>query len=161
MPLPPLNRNKIGGWLFFGCALLFLALLLHEVFGLFQAVRAKSWPSVPSTIVESHAVIGCGKGGSWYPVVRYRYRYGSQDYESTRLAFGNVGCGSEQGARNVAARYVPGEVVAAWVNPTAPSEATLVVGNVLGESWFGMAVSSCLGLVGLALSRSLPRQGAA
>jgi Protein of unknown function (DUF3592) len=161
MPLPPLNRSKTGAWLLLGVALLFVAALSHEVAGLFRAVQAKAWPSVPSTITESRAVIGCGKGGSWYPVVRYRYSYNSQDYESTRLAFGNVGCGSEQDARNVAARYVPGQIVTAWVNPSVPSESTLIVGNVLGESWLGIAISSGFALTGLILGRSLLRQSAA
>ena len=161
MPLPPLNKDKLGGWLLLAGALLCAVLFLHEVFGLVQALRAKSWTPVPSTIIESRAVIGCGKGGSYYPVVRYRYSYDSRDYESSRLAFGNVGCGSEHSARNVAASYVPGQVVSAWVNPSAPSEATMIAGNVLGDSWFGMGILPIFGLGSLFVGRSLLRQGAA
>jgi hypothetical protein len=161
MPLPQLNRNKTGGWVLIGGALLLSVLLAHEVFALFQAVQAKSWPFVAGTVVESRAVIGCGKGSSYYPYVRYKYTYNSHEYEGRRIAFGNSGCGSEQSASNAAAAYPSGQAVTVWVNPSAPSEAVLVVGNVMGESWFALAVLPIVGLASFLMGRSLLRRESA
>ena len=161
MPLPQINRNKTGGWVLIGGALLLSVLLGHEVFALFQAVQAKSWSSVSGTVVESRAAIGCGKGGSFYPLVRYTYTYNSREYEGRRIAFGNSGCGSEQSASNAAAAYPPGQGVTVWVNPSVPSEAALMVGNVMGESWFAMAVLPIIGLASFLMGRSLLRQESA
>ena len=158
MHLPQLNRNKSGGWVLIAGAIFLSVLFAHEVFALLQAVRAKSWASVSGTVVESRAVIGCGKGSSYYPLVRYRYMYNSREYEGRRIAFGNFGCGSEQSARHAAAAYPSGHTVTVWVNPSAPIEATLVVGNVLGESWFGMALLSIFGLGSFVMGRSLLQQ---
>jgi hypothetical protein len=161
MALPQINRNKTGGWVLIGGAALCTLIVLHEVFALVQAVQAKNWPVVTGTIVDSRAVIGCGKGSSYYPFVRYRYEYDARAYEGHRIAFGNVGCGSEQNARRFASSYPAGQSVRVWVRPSSPSESTLTASNVRSESWGVMAVLSVVIAGGFVIGRSLLRQESA
>lgn len=158
MSLPQVNRNKTGGWMLLGGAVVFAVLFLHEVRALVQAVRAESWPVVTGTIVESRPMLGCGKGGSYYPLVRYRYVYNAQVHESRRIAFGWVDCGSEPRASMIAASHPPGEHVRVWVRPSSPSEATLMVGNISDNSWFGMALWPVFTVLSFMMGRSLLRQ---
>lgn len=161
MPLPQLDRNKTGGWVLIAGAVVCSLLFLNEIYGLVQAFRAKAWTPVTGFVLESRAVVGCGKGGSFYPLVRYSYSFDAREYRATRIAFGNVGCGSEHDARRTASAYPPGKKVTVWVNPATPAEATLMVGKVLGESWFGMAILPIFIAGSYLMGRSLLRQSAA
>jgi hypothetical protein len=158
MSLSVLNRNKAGGWVLVGGAAVCTVLFLGEAVAAAQALRAKSWPTVIGTVVESRAVIGCGKGSSYYPFVRYKYAYESHEYEGHRLAFGNVGCGTEQRAQEAASAYFPGQSVRVWLKATSPSEAVLMVGNVLPESWLTMVITPIFVIGGFAMGRSMLKQ---
>lgn len=141
-----------------GGAAFFMVLFLREAGALVQAVRAESWPVVTGTIVESRSMIGCGKGGSYRPFVRYQYVYEAQAHESRRIAFGSVDCGSAPHASVIASRYLPGQLVRVWVRPSSPDEATLTVGNVSNDSWLAMALCPIFIIVGFLMGRSLLRQ---
>ena len=158
MPLPELNRNKAGGWVLIGGAVLCTVLFLREAVAVAQAVQASSWSEVTGTVIESRAVMGCGKGSSYYPFVRYKYVFNSQDFEGRRISFGNFSCGSERSAQDTASVYPPGHSVHVWVRPSLPSEATLMVGTVPSESWFGLALMLVLTVGSYLMGRSLLRQ---
>ncbi|WP_169741303.1 DUF3592 domain-containing protein [Andreprevotia chitinilytica] len=109
-----------------------------------SAYTAKKWPSVQGTIISSRAVRGCGKGTSYYPAVQYRYVVGGVTYTGSRIAFGNVGCGSEGEAKVIADEYVVNAAVLVYFNSGQPSDASLVVGQVLDDTWLGIVMMSVI-----------------
>jgi hypothetical protein len=159
MSLPELNRNKAGGWVLLAGAAFCAVMFVREGLAVAYAVRAKSWSVVTGTVVESRAVSGCGTaGGSYYPLVRYTYKFNSQTFEGRRISFGNFGCGSERDAQATASTYAQGQSIPIWVSPSSPTEATLTVGNVGPESWFGLLMMLVFGVGSYLAGRSLLRQ---
>ena len=132
-----------------------------EAKALVQALLAKRWTTAVATISESKASIGCSRGSSYYPVVTYSYEYQGRSYHGSRITFGNPGCGGERAAQRIAASYPVGATVSVWVNPTAPSESALSVGNLSREAWLGLTFAPILGIGALWLARSMWRDSSA
>jgi hypothetical protein len=111
------------------------------------ADRATAWPTADGVVVLSQTVRGCGKGNSYFPRVHYRYSTGGVDYLGKRLAFGNVGCGSETKARTIASRFPVDSAVTVHFNPERPDESVLMAGQVLDDTWLGLTLCTLM-LVG-------------
>ena len=81
------------------------------------------------TIVESRlaAQSPTDPGGEtlYRPEVRYRYRVGPSDFESTRYRFVNAFRNDESGAAAAVRAYPAGATVSCFVDPADPSEAVL------------------------------------
>jgi hypothetical protein len=117
---------------------LFWILVDYSV-ALFRASASTSWKTAPGTILSSHAVRGCGKGGSYYPAVQYQYSVGAVQHLGSRLAFGNVGCGAEAQARVTLEQFPVGSSVAVYVNPENPTDSVLQT-HVLEETKVGLVL---------------------
>ena len=76
-----------------------------------------------STDVKS--VRGSKGGTSYAPVVRYRYTFGGQQYESERVLPINISA-SRRWAEGMCGRFHSGQAVTAYANPSRPSSAYLV-----------------------------------
>src|SRR5690242_6905310 len=102
MTLTPPSKNTVCA-VVFACACIFLLWgLTSYLVDVWRAQRAVTWPTADGVVVSSKAVRGCGKGSSYYPVVRYEYKIGGVGYVGHRDAFGSAGCGSESAAEVVA-----------------------------------------------------------
>lgn len=124
------------------------------------AHNAVAWPTVVGEVLSSEAQEGCGKGESYFPSVRYRYVVQSKEYEGRRIAFGNCGCGSEGEAAAIASEYPQGSLVIVHFNAWSPSEAVLLVGDVLDETWIGIALTVVVAVASFGLAYVGIKQGA-
>ena len=102
-----------------------------------DAHKAKSWPTTTGVITFSKSQKGCGRyGGSYYPVVQYRYESHGTVHVGSQIAFGGMGCGSQDDASEVVANYRVGHAVKVYTNPQNPDVAVIMVGSVLSGTWF-------------------------
>jgi hypothetical protein len=114
----------------------------------FDAYSALAWPQGEGVTVYSQAVRGCGKGDSFYPRVRFTYSVNGVSYVGTRVAFGNVGCGSYEHARSIAAKFPPGVATPVYYDPGNPGQAVLMAGEVLSDTWLGLGMMSLMAALG-------------
>lgn len=137
----PSERFKLRFWAVIaplgviGCLLGF-AMYAKDVF---LAYSAMSWPRSDGRVVSSQTVQGCGGGRSFLPRVRFEYSVNGVTYDGERVAFGNPGCGSFEHAQSIAARFPAGAAVPVYYEPRNPNEAVLLVGEVLSDTWLGLA----------------------
>jgi hypothetical protein len=108
---------------------------------------AADWPVVQGKIISSDVIRGCGKGSSYYPQVRYQYVVDAKIYMGQRVAFGNVGCGSNNSAQEIANRYCKNDIVSVHYNPNKPNEGVLIVAGVLNDTWVGIALLATMVII--------------
>jgi hypothetical protein len=131
---------RIGRTLIFGamtCAALWM--VAKYTVDISAAFRAGGWPTSQGTVFYS-STQPCGKPDSYLPVVRYRYKAGEVVYGAQRIAFGHSGCGSKSQAEAIAARYKVDAGVTVYYNPESPNESVLLVNEVPGDTWLGIAL---------------------
>ena len=124
-------------------AAFFLWIASDSAVALYQASRAEAWPTVPGQITSSGVAKGCGRGGSYYPVVRYSYNLGGTGYEGRRVTFGNVGCGSEGSAQTIASEYPVNKSIRVYVNPSNPRD-TVITTHVHEETKVALLLTGAL-----------------
>lgn len=134
----------LGAALFLGVVTFVGWILSSYLIAVWRAHEAVSWPAVEATIVSSSAVRGCGKGSSYYPVVKYEYMVDGVQHVGTRIAFGNVGCDSESAADVIASEYPVGRRLPVAFNPELPSETVIVIGDVLSDTWLGIVLMAAM-----------------
>jgi hypothetical protein len=140
-------KNKIPGWLKIGRILIFGAMTCAAVWMIAKytvdiaaAFRAGGWPTSQGTVFFS-STQPCAKPDSYLPVVRYRYKVGEAVYGAQRVAFGHSGCGSKSQAEALAAKYKVDAAVTVYYNPENLGESVLLVDDVPGDTWLGIALS--------------------
>ncbi|WLI91137.1 DUF3592 domain-containing protein [Massilia sp. R2A-15] len=121
--------------------------LVHFGLDYAAANAAGSWPTVEGIVIESEPVRGCGKGSSYYPVVKYSYVIDGTTFRGDRVAYGN-GCGSYSGARSVTKNFQLGAAVTVHVNPSDSTDSVLTAPGVLPDTWVGVL----LAIAGVAFS---------
>jgi len=91
---------------------------------------AKGWPVTTGTVV--HSTVGWrantwGKGNRIYhfPVVRYSYSVGGQDYQGDRLSFGSVESMIAAKAEEMRSPFPEGTTVEVRYDPHNPHESIL------------------------------------
>jgi hypothetical protein len=110
-------------------------------------------------VLASRIGVGCGRGGSHFPYVEYTYQYAGQSHVSSRIAFGNVGCGSVSDAAEVIRRFPVGANVQVHVDPNAAGNSVLMTGSVFSGTWWTIALLSALLTASVfAAIREWPRQ---
>jgi hypothetical protein len=128
-------------------------LITYVLVGLFGAfVKAKEsqdWLSVNGVITYSLPVIGCGKGQSFTPIVRYRYMVEGVEYEGSTIAFGSKACGSENDAAIQLIPYKFGKTLPVYFNQKSPQDSVLIHGRVSNDTWFKLAIMTAL-IIGFA-----------
>jgi hypothetical protein len=130
------TRNSTSGVIVLGVMAALLAFILAKtLLDVRMAYRAVEWPTAGGRVVYSSVARGCGKGGSYYPVVRYSYTVGGTSYTSRRIAFGGAGCGSRSSAQETSNEYPVGTPVTVYYDPASAGESALIVGRVLGRTW--------------------------
>jgi len=139
------------GWMVYASALVFSIWGLgDQAREVWKTSKTAAWPKAVGKVIASDAVRGCGKGSSYYPVVRYQYDVGGSVYESRRITYGNVGCGSKSAAEAHAAEYRVGAPVEVHFNPVSPADAVLQT-VVYQETWVGIVIMSALLVILLSL----------
>lgn len=120
-----------------GIILLFTGgfLLVRGLPGVAQLVRARTWRRVTGMMIgsgvagyQTQATAGHMGANVQRAVFGYRYEVGGQTYTGHRAAFGTplgFGMGLGSIASRQASRYVPGEQVDVWVDPSDASNAVL------------------------------------
>ena len=124
---------------FWGAVLLSLAMYASWMVAtgvkfVFKAHAAKDWPTTMGVVISSEAVKDCSK--SYSSKVIYQYKVGAASYESDQLIFGIAGCGSKSEAQAETNEYPVNLPVTVHFNPEAPSEATILVGQVSNVTWW-------------------------
>jgi hypothetical protein len=120
-----------------------LWLVADSAVALYRASQADSWPTVPGQITSSGIAKGCGRGSSYYPVIRYSYIYDGKVQEGARVTFGNVGCGSAEG---IAREFHVNKNVRVHINPMDPSD-TVITTHVHEETKLGLLLMGTIFLV--------------
>ncbi len=103
---------------------------LAAIFGIFVAIglgifsvevyRIAMWHPVPATVVSSDVgVVHGGKGNSYKPVVVYNYRYQGYPFQAAAVTPISISA-SQSWAQSIVAKYHPGDVTTAYVNPNNP-----------------------------------------
>jgi len=143
----PSEALKLRLWMILSPILAAVSLwgVAHYAAAVFNAHRAVGWPVTEGTVAFSAAVRGCGRGDSVFPQVVYRYTVNGEDFMSEQIAFGAVGCGWPDYAQSTAARFPLGSSVRVHYDAEDPHRAVLLAGEVLFDTWLGLAGSS-LGL---------------
>jgi hypothetical protein len=97
-----------------------------------QAQASQTWPSVMGTVTASSVEVSTssdsdgGSTTSYYPAVTYQYDVLGHRYTSDRISFGfRVGSGNRVQAQAVADRYIAGNQIRVYYNPTNAAEAVL------------------------------------
>ncbi len=135
----PLSRGLavwLGGWsgLAFAVIGAFLVLgagvtIRAELRLRYESRESARWTPVPATIQRSVVSRGgTSRSPVYAPNIGYWYAVDGQRRHGTRVLI--TSGYSEVSARELVARFRPGDVVTAWVDPGAPGEAVLV-----RESW--------------------------
>jgi len=141
VPLRRSAHSLLGAAFYLLCAAGCLWLLAGGAHGVIQARQALDWPKVAGVVESSEVMTGCGRGGSHYARVLYSYEVAGAKLQGSRLAFGNVGCGSWSAAASIARTYKVGQAVRVHWNPKQPGDSALVVGEVPSDTWLGIALS--------------------
>ncbi len=123
------SRKSEGG----GCFALFIVIFLLAGLALLpllgwpvvQAIKARSWPEVPCTILES-SVLSHENDGTTYSVkVAYEYEVDGRLYRSNRYRFMTGSSSGYEGKAAVVARLPSGSRSVCYVDPRDPSRAVL------------------------------------
>jgi hypothetical protein len=123
---PPSFAGKLGLSLFF---LFFLAIgsFVALIFAgqLNRVAGQRTWKKVPCTILASEVQRGPDGGGPYVFVIRYRYEFGGQSYESSGYQRGYTGSGEYSETQRLVQEYPAGSSTSCYVNPTNAGEAVL------------------------------------
>lgn len=94
-----------------------------------QSRAARAYAPVEAQVTAAEIVERGGartaSGGSFVPVVTYRYRVGARPYDSQRLAWTRVGWTTRDAATAVLASFAVGATVTAYVDPGEPTHVVL------------------------------------
>ena len=147
----------VGGMRWFVAPLLVLIGLIGGMgFVLLVADQARviqTGVATPAKVLDSHIDVHRGKSSTYLPVIHYRYRFGEQTYESTRLqAFEEHS--SRLWAQEILDQYPVGVMATAYVDPSDPTMAILLrdyslTPYVLSIALFLVAVLGMAWLMGL------------
>jgi hypothetical protein len=120
--------------LFLGCLLTVGALvaLAHGVWMAWVATSSRGWPTAPGQILEARvesrriAPADLGVPEKHRAAVRYRYTVHGEDFEGTRVSFGDfIWTQFRLSAARLVAELDPGAVVAVYYDPSQPKRAVL------------------------------------
>lgn len=153
------SGKKTAGWgpqgvsLFFG---VFLLIGLAGGYGFFvkpllRIAEARSWTSVPCTIVSSRIASHSDSDGTSYSVeVIYRYAIDGRDYTAARYKFMTGSSSGYRGKAEIVAQLPAGKQRVCYVNPQDPTDAVLERGFT-HDLWFGLIplVFAVVGAAGL------------
>ncbi len=103
-----------------------------------RILEMESWPQAQAVILESRikfvvSIDTRSSGGTWKPVIRYRYEVGGRTYTGNRVGSMNISSGMRDKIRDVIGRHPAGSKAQIHYNPSRPSEA------VLEPLWIGLA----------------------
>jgi len=142
--------NFVIGAVSLACSVFIVPYFLVGLLGSFvKAKESKDWPSVNGAITFSQPVIGCGKGQSFTPIVKYRYMVEGFEFEGSTIAFGSKACGSENDATVQLIPYKFGSTLPVYFNQKSPQESVLINGRVSNDTWLQLALITTL-IVGFA-----------
>jgi hypothetical protein len=113
----------------------------------YDALRSRTWTTVPCRILRSHVFEEPSNYGMRYVLrVEYAYPFAGRDYRSTRFGTGqNQDTMDVARAGQAAVRFAEGKEAVCFVNPQNPSEAVLERGNL----WGGLFLLGPLLIIGL------------
>lgn len=99
--------------------------------GTTDARDSEAWPTVSGSVIESYVDIDEKSDGadSYDPVVRYTYSVDDEDFEGSRVAFGQHDAGDRGGVERTVARYPVGEPVDVAYDPEDPGRSVLEPGE--------------------------------
>ena len=81
-----------------------------------------SWSAADCTVLDSRVE---GSGGTYRPVIRYRYEVNGMEYFSERFNFFEVSSSGREGKEAVVAEYPLGRIFTCFYDPSDPSQAVL------------------------------------
>lgn len=96
-----------------------------------QAQASMTWPSVLGTVAASSVGVSSsyssesGTSTSYTPELLYEYEVLGHRYTGEKIAFTVVGYGDRRSAQTIVDRYLPGNQVRVYYNPSNPGEAVL------------------------------------
>ena len=122
------GKPRIGAFLFFG--VFFLggvgAAIPLFILPLVHLVEARSWQSVPCTVVSSSVRSHRGEDGDTYSVdIRYDYRFAGRPHSSNRYNFAIGSSSGYESKRRIVDQYRPGRQTVCYVDPGDPTQAVL------------------------------------
>jgi hypothetical protein len=136
-----------------GMFLLF-GLVLGYIFAgkpLLLILSARSWETVPCTIVSSRLVSHSSGDGTTYSVeVVFRYTVDGDNYTAARYKFAGGSTSGAESKREAVRQLPPGKKTVCYINPHDPTDAVLIRG-LTPDLWFGLIplLFILIGVVGL------------
>lgn len=125
-------------------SLLAAGFVLVELSNVRKNFKATSWPRIEAEVIFSSPKRGCGKGSSYSPLVRYKYAVNETQYVSEVLSYSTFDCGGFEEMKARTDQFSLGQKVAAYVDPTNPSNAVLIAGDFNSDNKLGIALFSVL-----------------
>lgn len=111
-----------------GCLAAFFAIFVAIGLGIFsvEVYRIAMWRPVPATVVSSDVgVVQKSKGNTYKPVVVYNYRYQGYPFQAATVTPIDISA-SQSWAQSIVAKYHPGDVTTAYVDPGNPYKTYLL-----------------------------------
>jgi len=112
------------------------------------AYKSKVWATTEGTIIYSKSIRGCGKGASYYPRIVYNYTIGANEFTNSRVAFGSI-CGSESDIEKITNQFKVNSSTSVHYDIRNPAESVLIAGEVLTDTWVGVALTSIFSIVSI------------
>ncbi len=122
-----------------------------------MADESSDWPSVAGIVAASFVKDSgptpqgrgraggfAGPGREFWPQISYRYNVENRDYESDRIAFGNIRTSAYEPAKDIADRYPADQAAEIFYDPSDPAQAVLIQGGdpSVDATWpIGLAIA--------------------
>lgn len=125
------GRGKLGGCMIVGFFLVFAAAGTAMAYWLSWKpwsglVAARSWTSVPCTILTSEVETSSSSDGDTYRIaITYEYEYAGVGYEGDRYNFSFGSSSGYEGKAKVVAQYPPDSQAECFVDPDDPSQSVI------------------------------------
>jgi hypothetical protein len=115
--------------------------MLQSLLVIARGYASKHWPQTTGTIIESRVEEHGNADGQllFFPHVRYRYRVGEKEYESTNIRFPTRSSASRRWAQAIVAKYPVSAAVSVSYFSQKPSISVLEAG-LTGNALVGVTI---------------------
>jgi hypothetical protein len=129
------KSQKIAFWVLLCGAPLAVTPLILAFISWYDAKAAETWQPTHAIVVSSNIISKCTKFCVHKAQIHYQYQINNQNYQGSRLYFGDDSQSSKKAAAAIASTYVPQDKILIYVNPKHAEQSSIYVGQVGSRTW--------------------------
>ncbi|MBP9216514.1 MAG: DUF3592 domain-containing protein [Agitococcus sp.] len=130
-----IKLQKIAFWCLLCAAPLAATPLILAFISWYDAKEAESWYPINAVVVSSKVSSECTKFCVHQAHINYQYQINNQDYQGSRLYFGDESQSSKKSAAAIVANYAPQNKIIIYVNPKNAEQSSIYVGKISFRTW--------------------------